>query len=120
MVNLLTGPKFQGLAVSKKPDLLTGPVFQRPSVSKKPDLLTKPVFQGSAVSKKPDLLTGPVFQRPSVSKKADLLTEDSLLSFCGIEKIAKVIRKVLGSPLRNTRHPRQCKRGNRLRWGRAK
>ena len=120
MVNLLTGPKFQGLAVSKKPDLLTGPVFQRPSVSKKADLLTEPIFQESAVSEKPDLLTEPVFQGSAVSKMVDLLTEDSLLSFCGIEKIAKVICKVLGSPLRNTRHPRQCKRGNRLRWGRTK
>ena len=45
MVNLLTELKFQGLAVSKNPDLLTGPVFQGSAVSKKPVLLTDLIFR---------------------------------------------------------------------------
>ena len=44
----------------------------------------------------------------------------SSVTYCCIVVTAKIICKVRGSPLRNTRHPRQCKRGNRLRWGRTK
>ena len=44
----------------------------------------------------------------------------SSVTYCCIVVTAKIICKVRGSPLRNTRHPRQCKRGDRLRWGRTK